>query len=638
MVTGCTSDIPDQKRAESIRVEADQALARGNITQALHFYADAKRLAEKSAASPSSKVTIAKCQVKLNEINDALAEEELRMGNARLRTGDYAKAEAEFKCGLELARMAGSDVQRFVAALKNAREGPFIAALRSSEAAQAGGRFDEAISTLEEAAMLARRKELDPKSIEVRILTVRRKAAQTALRQGDQLVSTNQGVEARLEYERSHRYLQAAGDDSSHLSKRIGTALALAARTRGAEADGFLRGGHALRAFDAFSSALDYARRAATPTGTIEEGMRQARKLSGAEARKRIQMLRGPLDSPPEGIAIQLEELRRLAQLAGDAGLESEISLVENSPQLRGLFTTLCGGWPPKTAHLAQLYGPDVPRSASSTSYVADNRFNVAVTRSTLTGNVWDTTVEYNGSVAYRVPAMGTLVLSPDGQRSAMLVRSDASPKHTIFLDGKDIGRFDEIGTCRFSPDSKTFAFTAQKGQHVHQVIEGQLSPPFSNLTRVVFSPSGRRWAYLARKTRGRWVMILDGRETVEYPVRPMDAPPHIDDMDDVVVPVVFSADDSKVVYTKPTARKAWQLRQIADGKARPSPPSVSGSSTPAPPASRSTGTRNFPPEVRPSFPRPQRQGSVCWGPPDLEKRATAGGRLPPVCANHDHT
>jgi hypothetical protein len=147
-----------------------------------------------------------------------------------------------------------------------------------------------------------------------------------------------------------------------------------------------------------------------------------------------------------------------------------------------------------------------------------------------------------------------SLSFSPDGKRLGTVARRGEKRFAAIDgVEGKEYDRIDEPGV-RFSPDGQHTAYVAEVGGEKLVVIDGVESPRFKRLGRtsltwipngsrpfysiskgsklealvvgaaegpavkgyrsLVFSPDGSRYAYIAEKETGGFVVVLDG---VEY-------------------------------------------------------------------------------------------------------------------------
>jgi len=98
-----------------------------------------------------------------------------------------------------------------------------------------------------------------------------------------------------------------------------------------------------------------------------------------------------------------------------------------------------------------------------------------------------------------------------------------------MVLDGKTVGTFDQIGSLRFSPDSKRLAYNARRGKEWFLVCDGQEDPVFEHIDSprpyYVFSPDSKHLAYIGwrninwmRNRLGynldgaKWQVVCDGR------------------------------------------------------------------------------------------------------------------------------
>lgn len=119
----------------------------------------------------------------------------------------------------------------------------------------------------------------------------------------------------------------------------------------------------------------------------------------------------------------------------------------------------------------------------------------------------------------YTKEADESFIVSPDQRHVAYatVVGSLFGRKMSVVVDGKEIGRYDNITgkTLLFSPDSRRFAFGALRDGKRLVVVDGK--EEITGHDRLgggsfVFSPDSRRLAYGAGTLDKKWSVIVDGQ------------------------------------------------------------------------------------------------------------------------------
>lgn len=152
----------------------------------------------------------------------------------------------------------------------------------------------------------------------------------------------------------------------------------------------------------------------------------------------------------------------------------------------------------------------------------------------------------------------GTLRLNYDGTRHAFVARKGNAPAFGVVIDGAmDRPNVDpNDGAPVFSPDGKRLAYIAQENGQRFVVLDGKPGAKYEAVYKgtLTFSPDSRRLAYFAGKGGFRTV-VLDGAEGT----------PHRDAM---VSTLRFSPDGTKLAYAAQIESGKWAI--VVNGKAGP--------------------------------------------------------------------
>ena len=124
-------------------------------------------------------------------------------------------------------------------------------------------------------------------------------------------------------------------------------------------------------------------------------------------------------------------------------------------------------------------------------------------------------------------------VRSPDGKRLARVVKGDDG--QWVTCDGQEGPHYQSVSRVHFSPDGRRLVYTAQNAAKAFFiVIDGTPYGPCQGVGGpVVFSPDGKRYAFTARRM-GKAKVVCDGKEGQAY--------------DNVFYPI-FSPDSKGLAY-----------------------------------------------------------------------------------------
>jgi hypothetical protein len=109
-------------------------------------------------------------------------------------------------------------------------------------------------------------------------------------------------------------------------------------------------------------------------------------------------------------------------------------------------------------------------------------------------------------------------------------------------VDGQEHGRYFDVKSLTFSPDSRRLAYAAQlsrwllvfrTGYKWFVVADGEEHTAYHDVKELTFSPDSQQLAYAAR-VGGMWCVIVDGQEGKRY---------------DALGDLVFGPDGQRVAY-----------------------------------------------------------------------------------------
>ncbi|MCS7306636.1 MAG: hypothetical protein NZ602_16200 [Thermoguttaceae bacterium] len=151
-----------------------------------------------------------------------------------------------------------------------------------------------------------------------------------------------------------------------------------------------------------------------------------------------------------------------------------------------------------------QQYGPySYLGSATGLVWSADGRLVFSV----LEGKQW--TLMVDGQAQKTYDNLAEAVFSPDGKRLAYMAQS--GQKWRVVLDGQEQPAFDALGegTLMFSSDGKHLAYAARSGDKWFVVVDGQVPKnTYDSIGQMLFNPQGDRLAYVAQ-TEGRERVVM---------------------------------------------------------------------------------------------------------------------------------
>jgi len=114
-------------------------------------------------------------------------------------------------------------------------------------------------------------------------------------------------------------------------------------------------------------------------------------------------------------------------------------------------------------------------------------------------------------------------------------------------VDGHESAQYDGLSALIFSPDGKRVAYVAIKGQKQMVVVDSQEGTEYDGiLGAIAFSPNGQRVAFSAMRGKKKLV-VVDGRES----------PPEYDEIGEGSL--VFSPDGKRIAYTAARGNK-WSV------------------------------------------------------------------------------
>jgi hypothetical protein len=140
--------------------------------------------------------------------------------------------------------------------------------------------------------------------------------------------------------------------------------------------------------------------------------------------------------------------------------------------------------------------------------------------------------VSVNGKDGAKYAFAENMVFSPDSQSYAYT--ADTGEQWLVVVNGEETRISDGfIQNIYFSPDSMRIAITVCIGKEWYVVLDGEASEAYDDISIAGFSPDSRRFAYSA-SSNGESFMIVDGLRGGSY---------------DSISPAGFSSDSQKFAY-----------------------------------------------------------------------------------------
>ena len=121
------------------------------------------------------------------------------------------------------------------------------------------------------------------------------------------------------------------------------------------------------------------------------------------------------------------------------------------------------------------------------------------------------------------------LTLSQDGKKISYRAVKHGDANSYVVLNGKELHAEEGVLVLLFSPDGRRFAYIASRGDKKFVVVDGREGPHFKFIIypgagvggdvvdRILFSPDGERYAYIGGTAEGKKVVVVDGKPGPTY-------------------------------------------------------------------------------------------------------------------------
>jgi len=139
------------------------------------------------------------------------------------------------------------------------------------------------------------------------------------------------------------------------------------------------------------------------------------------------------------------------------------------------------------------------------------------------TGAEWSVVIDGQPGLSCDEIGQGSFEFSDDGARTAYAAMREG--KWRMVIDGRPGPEYDQVDTSSpvFAPGGKRAAYQARRGNTWCVVVNGGEGPPYKDVDQLVYSPDGRRMAYVAMgaaedgtRDGGLW-LVLDGKAVPCY-------------------------------------------------------------------------------------------------------------------------
>lgn len=127
-----------------------------------------------------------------------------------------------------------------------------------------------------------------------------------------------------------------------------------------------------------------------------------------------------------------------------------------------------------------------------------------------------------------------------------------------VVTNNKTMGPYDNASFSSFSPSGTSWAAIFVQKSLMHCVVDGREGDGFGTLSRVTFSPDGKRFGYIGSDPRGLNTVVIDRKTQAQYQVPANEQ----DEKSRHHQPVIdFSPDSRRVAYPVFTPPDQWSMR-----------------------------------------------------------------------------